>query len=155
MNHQPISIQSFLDGRRLAVAGVSRTANQPANVIFRRLVDSGYDVFAVNPKAAEVEGVECFASVLDVPGSVHGVVVATPPDAAVHVVRQCAEKGVRHVWMHRSFGEGSVSREAVDECERLGIGCIEGGCPMMFCEPVDVAHRCIRWWLQRRGRVPR
>jgi hypothetical protein len=25
----------------------------------------------------------------------------------------------------------------------------------MFCEPVDFGHKCMRWWLQRRGRVPR
>jgi hypothetical protein len=25
----------------------------------------------------------------------------------------------------------------------------------MFCEPVDFGHKCMRWWLQRRGRVPK
>jgi hypothetical protein len=24
----------------------------------------------------------------------------------------------------------------------------------MFCDPVDVGHKCMRWWLQRQGRVP-
>jgi hypothetical protein len=33
--------------------------------------------------------------------------------------------------------------------------CIVGGCPLMFCDPVDVGHRCMRWWLQRQGRVPK
>ena len=44
---------------------------------------------------------------------------------------------------------------AVREGATLGVECIVGGCPLMFCEPVDVGHRCLRWWLQRRGRVPR
>jgi hypothetical protein len=32
--------------------------------------------------------------------------------------------------------------------------CIIGGCPLMFCDPVDVGHKCLRWWLQLQGRVP-
>jgi hypothetical protein len=48
-----------------------------------------------------------------------------------------------------------VSDEAVQACQNLGIDAIVGGCPMMFGEPVDVGHTCMRWWLQRRGRVPR
>ena len=154
MAQLPDTVRRFLDGRRFAVSGVSRTPGQPANAIFRRLRDSGYEVFPVNPRATEVEGVKCFSSVAEVPGPLDGVVIATAPVVSADVVRECAEKDVRHVWMHRSFGGGSVADEAVAECERLGIECIAGGCPMMFCEPVDFGHRCMRWWLQRKGRVP-
>jgi uncharacterized protein len=61
---------------------------------------------------------------------------------------------VRQVWFHRSFGTGSVSGEAVRECNARRIQCIVGGCPLMYCEPVDLGHRCFRWWLRLRGRVP-
>jgi uncharacterized protein len=73
----------------------------------------------------------------------------------VHVVNQCADCGVPRVWFHRSFGNGSVSDAAVRACASRNLSCIVGGCPMMFCEPVDVGHRCMRWWLQRKGRVPK
>jgi predicted CoA-binding protein len=151
----PPSVDAFLKGRRLAVAGVSRQSAQPANAIFRRLKASGYEVYPVNPNAAQVEGTDCYPDVAAVPARLDGVVVVTPPAAAAQVVRQCHDAGVPRVWFHRSFGEGSVSAEAVRECQGLGIDCIVGGCPMMFCEPVDMAHRCMRWWLQRRGTVPR
>jgi uncharacterized protein len=58
------------------------------------------------------------------------------------------------VWFHRSFGQGSVSDEAVAECERLGLTAIVGGCPLMYCEPIDFSHRCMRAILRWRGRVP-
>jgi predicted CoA-binding protein len=89
-----------------------------------------------------------------VPEPVDGVVIATHPRVSVEIVRQCAEHGVGRVWFHRSFGQGSVSEEAVRECGARGVNCIVGGCPLMFCEPVDIAHKCMRWWLQRRGSVP-
>lgn len=151
----PQSVAAFLAGKRMAVAGVSRQGNQPANLIYRRLRDSGHEVFPVNPNADTVEGVTCYPNLSAIPGPVDAVMVVTHPDAAPDVVRQAADRGVRHVWFHRSFGTGSVSDEAVAACRARGIEPIVGGCPMMFCEPIDVGHRCMRWWLQRRGQVPR
>lgn len=146
-------IADFLRGRRIAVAGVSRGAGSAANPVFRKLRGAGYEVFPVNPNAAEVEGVRCYPDLASVPGELDGVVVATHPDMSVEVVRQAVERKVPRVWFHRSFGRGSVSDAAVRECASHGIACIVGGCPLMFCEPVDVGHRCMRWWLGRRGRI--
>jgi predicted CoA-binding protein len=154
MARRPAAVDRFLQAKRLAVAGVSRDARQPANAIFRRLRSQVPHVFAINPNTDQVEGVRCFPDVLSLPEPVEGVVIATHPDVTGEVVRQCAQAGVARVWMHRSFGQGSVSDPSVAECERRGIECIVGGCPLMFCEPVDLAHKCMRWWLQRRGRVP-
>ncbi len=151
----PESIASFLAGKRVAVAGVSRKADIAANAVFKKLKDSGYEVFPVNPNTEEVEGVRCYPDVGSIPGDLDGVVIATHPDVSAGIVRQCGDRGVKLVWFHRSFGNGSVSEEAIRECERLGIECIVGGCPLMFCEPVDIGHKCMRWWLQRSGRLPR
>jgi predicted CoA-binding protein len=150
----PSSVAGFLAGRRLVVAGVSRDPRQPANAIYRRLVASGYDVAAVNPRAARVEGAPCYPDLASVPGDVDGIVVATPPTAALDLVRQAADRGVPRVWFHRSLGAGSVSPDAVRECERRDLACIVGGCPLMYCEPVDPFHRCLRWLLRWGGRVP-
>jgi len=154
MARLPNSVAAFLSGKRFAVTGVSRQPGKFANAIFRRLRDSGFEVFPVNPNANEVEGVPCYPDVVAIPGPIDGVVVATGPGAAPAIVRQCAEKGVKHVWFHRAFGDGSVSNDAVKECEERGIEAIVGGCPMMYCEPVDAGHRCIRWWLRLLGRAP-
>lgn len=151
----PRAVASFLAGKHLAVAGVSRQSNQAANAVFRKLKTSGYDVVPINPNATEVEGVRCYTNVASVPGHLDGVVIATSPAVSAEIVKQCGDAGVRQVWFHRSFGDGSVSQQAVDECHARGIDCIVGGCPLMFCEPIDVGHRCMRWWLQRNGRVPR
>ena len=151
----PESVSEFLGAKRIAVAGVSRHPGHAANAIYRKLKGCGYDVFPINPTATEVEGVSCYADVAAIPGLVDGVVVATHPQVSVEVVRQCGELGIGRVWFHRSFGEGSVSQEAIRECEALGVDCIIGGCPLMFCEPVDLGHKRMRWWLQRRGHVPR
>lgn len=151
----PASVAAFLAGRRFVVAGVSRSGRESANLVFRRLRDSGYEVVPVNPHADSLEGVPCYSDLVSVPGAVDGVVIATHPAAAAEVVRQAAGRNIRHVWFHRSFDTGSVSDEAVRECTAHGIAPIVGGCPLMYCDPVDPAHRCMRWLLGVGGRLPR
>ncbi len=150
----PEDIAVFLQGRRFAVAGVSRNPQQAANAIFRKLKASGYEAVPVNPNGKEVEGVECYPNLHSVPGVIDGVVVATHPSASADVVRQCGDRGVKQVWFHRSFGKGSASHDAIEQCKARNIRCIVGGCPLMYCEPVDVAHRCMRSMLRFVGRVP-
>jgi uncharacterized protein len=154
MTHLRDAAAGFLASGRLAVAGVARDGGNPANLIYRRLRSDGYRVAAVNPSAGEVEGDPCYPSVTEIPGGVDGVVIATPPAAAAAVVADCVEAGASRVWLHRSFGGGSVSEEAVELCRRHGIEVIAGGCPMMFLEPVDPGHRCMRWILGALGKLP-
>jgi predicted CoA-binding protein len=150
----PESVAEFLRGKRVAVAGVSRQVGQAANAVYRKLRDSGYEVVPVNPNASEAEGATCYPNLASIPGGIDRVVIATHPRVSLEVVRECGELGVTQVWFHRSFGQGSVSGEAAEACQAKGIRCIVGGCPLMYCEPVDFGHRCMRWWFRRRGRVP-
>jgi predicted CoA-binding protein len=154
MKKAPESVTQFLEGKRIAVAGVSRHGDVAANAVFRKLRDSGYEVFPVNPNADKVENVPCYPDIASVPGKLDGVVIATHPDISASIVRQCNEHGVNRVWFHRSFGDGSVSNEALNECERLNMEYIVGGCPLMYCEPIDFGHKCMHWWLHKRGRIP-
>lgn len=150
----PSSVAEFLAGKRFAVAGVSRSSAQAANAVYRKLRGSGFEVFPVNPSANEVESARCYPDLASIPGPIDGVVIATHPNVSVELVRQCAALGIGRVWLHRSFGQGSVSPEAIHECKARGIQCIEGGCPLMYSEPVDFGHRWMRWWLGLKGRVP-
>jgi predicted CoA-binding protein len=146
----------FLAQRRIAVTGVSRTPEgHGANVVYTRLRDRGYDVFAVNPHATEVEGDPCWPDLAAIPGGVEAVVVATRPEAAEATMRECAALGIGQVWMHRSFGGGSVCDEATVYGREHGITVIDGGCPLMFGPTADVGHKIMRFLLAPTGNVPR
>jgi predicted CoA-binding protein len=151
-------VADFLSQERIAVAGVSRSKESPgaANAIYRRFRDSGYQVYAINPNADEVEGDRCYHSVKDIPDSVGGVVIVTPENAVEQVVRECAEAGVRRVWMHdgiHSMGT-SVSKPAVEFCQQNGITVIAGACPLMFGKPSDGFHRFMGRALGWFGKLP-
>jgi predicted CoA-binding protein len=146
----------FLAGRRIAVTGVSREAkDHGGNVVYKRLRERGYEVFAVNPNADEVEGDPCYQRLSEIPGGVDGVVIATRPERAEDTMRECADLGIEHVWMHRGPGRGSVSQAAADYGRRHGIAVIDGGCPCMFGPTADRGHKAMRTVLTLTGNVPR
>ncbi len=146
----------FLSHKRIAVAGVSRTpARHGANYIYRRLRDRGYVVFAVNPNATTVEGDRAYPDLRSIPSGVDGVVIGTAPERATSIVRECNELGVSRVWMHGGPDKGSVSQDAVDYCRANGMSVIAGGCPLMFGPTADFGHKCIRWFMQTAGAMPK
>ena len=144
----------FLALDRIAVFGVSRDSRQAANLICRKLRETGHAVFAVNPNAERVEGDVAYPGIASIPGGVDGAVIVTAPGVAISNVEACAATGVRRVWLHQGIGRGSVSPAVVERCRALGLRAIPGACPMMFCEPVDPGHRCIRWFKKVGGRLP-
>ncbi|MCF7798193.1 MAG: CoA-binding protein, partial [Candidatus Marinimicrobia bacterium] len=83
-----------------------------------------------------------------------GVFTLTTPEGTEEVVQQAIDAGVPRVWMHRSFGN-SVSEKAVQMCRENGITVIPGACPMMFAEPVDFGHKCIKWFMGVTGKLPK
>ena len=146
----------FLTHKRVAVTGVSREpGSHGSNVVYRRLRDRGYEVFAVNPNADQVEGDPTYHDLRSIPGGVEAVVIGTRPETAEATMRECADLGIEHVWMHRGPGAGSVSMEAAKYGREHGIAVIDGGCPCMFGPTADAGHRAMRFVFTLSGNVPK
>jgi predicted CoA-binding protein len=106
---------AFLANKRVAVTGVSRHPNgHGSNVVYRRLRDRGYEVFAVNSNADEVEGDRAYHDLHEIPGGVDAVVIGTRPEIAAGPMRECAELGIKQVWMHRGPGA-----QRLEDCRRV------------------------------------
>jgi uncharacterized protein len=80
---------------------------------------------------------------------------ATRPATAEATMRECATLGVKHVWMHRGPGAGSVSPAAAEYGRQQGITVIDGGCPCMFGPTADFGHKAMRVVFSLSGNVPR
>jgi predicted CoA-binding protein len=126
-----------------------------ANIVYQRLRSRGYDVFAVNPNADEVEGDPCFHDLHAIPGGVEAVVPGTRPAHADGMMRECADLGIKHVWTHCGPGQGSVSESAAAFGREHGIHVIDGGCPCMFGRTADRGYKVMRAVFMLSGNVPR
>jgi predicted CoA-binding protein len=143
---QKEQIQKFLDCSTIAVAGVSRSKPLPANGILKKLKQSGYTVFAVNPHTDQIDGVPCYPDIQSIPDKVEAVMIAGHPSISEDIVRNCIESNIQNIWMHRGIGNGSYSEEAESICKEHGIEAITNGCPMMFIKPVDPFHFIFRYF---------
>jgi uncharacterized protein len=147
---------AFLGHRRIAVTGVSRVPkSHGSNFVYQRLRDRGYEVFAVNPNADEVEGDPCYHDLKSIPAGVEAVVIGTRPEIAEDTMRECVDLGIGQVWMHRGPGPGSVSDAATEYGRAHGVTVIDGGCPLMFGPTADTGHKVMRFVFTATRRVPR
>ena len=148
--------EDFLAMKRVAVTGVSRTpGSHGSNVVYQRLRERGYEVFAVNPSTEEVEGDRAYPNLHAIPGGVDWVVVGTRPDRAEETMHECVDLGINKVWMHRAFGAGSVSETAANFGREHGVTVIDGGCPLMFQPTSDGFHRVFGFVCELTGAMPR
>jgi hypothetical protein len=146
----------FLSHKRVAVTGVSRTpGSHGSNVVYKRLRERGYEVFAVNPNADEVEGDRAYHDLRSIPGGVEAVVIGTRPELADTTMHECVDLGIERVWMHRGPGAGSVSETATTYGREHGVTVIDGGCPCMFGSTSDAGHKAMRLVFTLTGHVPK
>jgi len=145
------AVADFVSQRKLAVVGVSRKKMKFGNLAFRELKRKGYKLFPVHPRAEQLEGERCSASLAALPEPVDGLLVIVPPAQAEQVVREAAAAGIRRVWLQ----QGAGSPAAIRFCEDNGISVVHGECILMFAEPAAWYHRAHRWVWGLLGKLPR
>lgn len=116
-------IEEFLKASAFGVVGASADRSKYGNRVLRCYQQHGLKAVPVNPKAVEIEGAACVASVANLPDEVTSISVITPPAITERVVEQAAQKGIRNVWMQ----PGAESPRAVDFCRARGINVIADG----------------------------
>ncbi len=116
-------IDQFLDGSPYAVVGASRDRHKYGNKVLRSYLQRGRPVYAVNPLADEVEGLEAYPDLSSLPESVHGISIITPPHVTEQVIEEAGRLGIRHVWMQ----PGSESDIAIERAQAHRMNVIAGG----------------------------
>lgn len=146
-------IEEFLAHRRLAFVGASHDPKEFSAGVYRELKSRGYELHPVNPRAEEIDGDPCVASVAGLPDGIEGAIVMVPPGAAEAVVQECIDHGIERIWLHKGAGPSSASEEAVALCREHGIEVVDGACPMMFLEGAAWFHRLHRWGRDTTGHL--
>ncbi len=109
---------------RIAVVGAGNNREKYGNIIVRNLLAKGYTVVPVHPTEKVVEGLTCYASVAEVPGSLDLVDLVIPPSASLKALDAMKGK-VDAVW----FQDGSFDETVLARADELF--------------PLVVSHACI------------
>lgn len=148
------AIREFLAQHRIAVIGVSRTGKEFSTKLFTDLQRAGYDVVPVNPNASEISGVRCFTRVQDITPAADAALIMLPSDRAASAIRDCAEAGIRRVWLYGFRGPAKIDRSALQTCGELGLTTVAGYCPYMFLPNGPWIHRLHGWVARITGAYP-
>lgn len=120
-------IQEFMALKKFAVVGATDNPEKYGYQILANLKKRGYEVYPVNPRLKTIEGMECFATLADLPVKVDVVDFVVPPSATESILRECLELGLGRIWLQ----PGSESKAAVEFCQENNFKVVYNVCVMM------------------------
>ncbi|MBI5773607.1 MAG: CoA-binding protein [Verrucomicrobia bacterium] len=107
--------------KTIAIIGASNDRVKFGNKAVRAFQQQGFQVFPVNPKETEIEGLPAFKSIGDVPVRPQRVSVYLPPPVLLKVLPDIARRGCDELWLN----PGTESDEVLAEAARLGLNVVQ------------------------------
>lgn len=107
--------------KSIAILGASNNPSKFGNKAVRAFLQRGYEVYPVNPKETEIEGLPAFKSIADVPVRPHLISVYLPPEILLRELPAIAAKGCDEFWLN----PGTESDAVLEAAEKLGLNIIQ------------------------------
>ncbi len=115
----------------VAVIGASADRAKYGNKSLRAHQQQGYDVYAVNPKGGQIEGLDVYTKLSDVPvDHLNRISMYVPPQVGLGMLDEIAAKGCDELWLN----PGSESPELVERAVDLGLN------PILACSIVSLGR---------------
>lgn len=121
------SKQEMLQTRIWAVVGASDHVDKFGYKIFKFLVESGLEVYPVNPGITEILGKKCYARLQELPVKPEAVNVVVPPRIGKQIMHDCNQLGITNVWLQ----PGADADEIIKVAAELGLNVVHHACIMV------------------------
>ncbi len=144
-------INSFLESKKLAIAGVSRNPKKFGFTVYKELLKKGFDVYPINPNTDLIEGKKCYRDVASLPDEIKHLHITTPKEQTLEVVKQAVDKGIRNIWIQQT----ADTSEAVEFALNNKVNLIYKKCILMFAEPVKSIHKFHGFIVKLFGKYPK
>ncbi len=130
-------IEQFIQCKKLAVVGVSRSGKKFGNIACKELRQKGFEIYPIHPEVQQIDGFTCYPDLKSVEGKVNGVLISVAPKKAVEILDQAAELGLKNIWLQ----QGAWSKEVQQTLEKHQLPVVTGKCILMYAPPVTSIHR--------------
>jgi hypothetical protein len=117
--------------KTIAIVGASVDRSKYGNKAVRAFKQGGWTVYPVNPSVPEVEGLQCYASIADLPGPIDRISMYVPPKVSRTMLASIAAKSPGEFFLN----PGSEDAELVTAAEGLGLH------PIQACSIVNIGLR--------------
>ena len=124
------SLRHVLAAASVAVVGASRKPESVGRLILRNIVTGGYTgrVYAVNPHAAELDGVPCAPSPDALPEPVDLAVICVAAPAVLDAAEGCGQRGIRALVVITSGLDAAGRAALLACCRRYGMRLVGPNC---------------------------
>ncbi len=124
------SLRHVLAPESVVVIGASRRRGTVGRAILDIIITGGYygRLYVVNPRARQISGEHCLASVRDLPEPADLAVIAVPPAAVLDVAEQCGQRGVRSLVVITSGLDTAACADLLAVCRRHGMRLVGPDC---------------------------
>lgn len=141
------TIKEFLQAKRLAVVGVSRSPQKFGTAVYTELKTRGFEVYGVNPHMETILGDKCYASLGELAGKIDGVVICVKPQQAAEVLREAAALGITRIWVQ----QGAQSLDVIKAAKEVNVTPVMGKCLLMYAGEVKSIHAFHRFFAKAFG----
>jgi uncharacterized protein len=120
-------IKEFMAQKKFAVVGATDNPEKYGNQIVNNLKKRGYEVYPINPKLKQLEGMKCYASLDEIPVKADVVDFVVPPEVTEAILKDCQRLGLCRIWLQ----PGSESESAITFCRENNLKVVHGVCVML------------------------
>jgi predicted CoA-binding protein len=106
--------------KTVAIVGASNDRHKFGNKALRAFQAEGHTVIPINPRETQVEGIQAYASVLDVPGPIDMATVYVHPEIATALLDEFERKKIPEIWINPGAEDDVLMMEA----KRRGLNVI-------------------------------
>ncbi|KYZ77091.1 CoA-binding protein [Anaerosporomusa subterranea] len=131
------AVTSFLNKKIWAIVGATDNTEKFGYKIYKCMKTAGYTVYPVNPGVSDIQGVKCYPRLQDLPEQPEVVDVVVPPKVGEQIMKECAEAGIKNVWLQPGANAESVSKLG----KQLGLEVIDTGCVMSEIHVRGISHK--------------
>jgi hypothetical protein len=126
-------IDRFLENKTIAIAGVSRNPQKFGHYVYATLRKKGYEIYAINPNANEIDGELCYKSVAQVPDRVSSLLILSPANETMALLEEALMYAphIKNVWIQN----GSDSPELLEVARKNNLSIVTRACILMYANP--------------------
>jgi acetyltransferase len=127
-------IRLLFHPQSVAIVGASSDTTKASGYPLRNLLSARYSgkIYPINPRVQSINGIETFASISDVPGTVDVAIIMLEAAVVPQVIAECGQKGVKTAIVGAA-GFSESGEAGVDRQTRLAKAATEYG--MRICGP--------------------
>ncbi len=123
-------IKNYFSSKNIAIVGTSSDTDKYGYKVFHLISHKGYNVFPVNPKIKEIDGIKVYPSIESIEQDIDAVSIIIPPQNADIVLEEISRKKIKIVW----FQPGAESYKLIRFCKTHNIEAIYHKCVLVEIE---------------------